>query len=292
MSTGEKKRYLLLVLDGGCQVMPEIAAGSGVQTERDRTRQQEKQAFLGMKLVETVSNRRASLLLPCSIKLTCHVKTICSFSRLRVVHCAAGDGVRCGAVAVGRRGAKICCLICAGLHIQGFLHYPEPFPHEMLFCGLYASYFLISFYSFLFLYKGCCGLNYTVEAIVSGAAFLLFVVSAFVSMYHAEKDIHLQYLTDEEEWYHPFFVYCRLQSLGATITAQMFLVHCSLALDLAGLLDRWFGRLGGRRSVAEGGFSTEDVQASGRLKINPFWMPAWKAILKRLPCDCKTESSG
>uniref|UniRef100_A0A8W7P241 DUF7775 domain-containing protein n=1 Tax=Anopheles coluzzii TaxID=1518534 RepID=A0A8W7P241_ANOCL len=134
VSTGEKKRYLLLVLDGGCQVMPEIAAGSGVQTERDRTRQQEKQAFLGMKLVET-----------------------------------------------------------------GFLHYPEPFPHEMLFCGLYASYFLISFYSFLFLYKGCCGLNYTVEAIVSGAAFLLFVVSAFVSMYHAEKDIHLQYLTDEEE---------------------------------------------------------------------------------------------
>uniref|UniRef100_A0A182PTT8 DUF7775 domain-containing protein n=1 Tax=Anopheles epiroticus TaxID=199890 RepID=A0A182PTT8_9DIPT len=154
--------------------------------ERDRTRQQEKQAFLGMKLVET-----------------------------------------------------------------GFLHYPEPFPHEMLFCGLYASYFLISFYSFLFLYKGCCGLNYTVEAIVSGAAFLLFVVSAFVSMFHAEKDIHLQYLTDEEEWYHPFFVYCRLQSLGATITAQMFLVHCSLSLDLAGLLDRWFGGLGSRRSVAE-----------------------------------------
>ncbi|XP_035911337.1 uncharacterized protein LOC118511863 isoform X2 [Anopheles stephensi] len=155
----------------------------------------------------------------------------------------------------------------------------------MLFCGLYASYFLISFYSFLFLYKNCCALNYTVEAIVSGGAFLLFVVSAFVSMYHAENDIHLQYLTDEEEWYHQFFVYCRLQSLGATITAQMFLVHCSLALDLAGLLDRWFGGLAGRRSTLDGG-SVDDVKASGRLQINPFWMPAFEALLKRLPCDC------
>ncbi|XP_050072685.1 uncharacterized protein LOC126560777 [Anopheles maculipalpis] len=249
--------------------MPEIAAGNSGQAERDRIRRQEKQAFLGMKLVET---------------------TICSFSRLRVVHCAAGDGVRCGAVAVGRRGAKICCLICAGLHIQGFLHYPEPFPHEMLFCGLYASYFLISFYSFVFLYMGCCALNYTVEAIVAGGAFLLFVVSAFVSMYHAENDIHLQYLTDKEEWYHRFFVYCRLQSLGATITAQMFLVHCSLALDLDGLLDRWFGGLGGRRSIAEEG-SADDVKATGRLQINPFWMPAYEALLKRLPCECcKGES--
>uniref|UniRef100_A0A182YKS0 DUF7775 domain-containing protein n=1 Tax=Anopheles stephensi TaxID=30069 RepID=A0A182YKS0_ANOST len=206
--------------------MPEIAAGNSGQAERDRTRRQEKQAFLGMKLVET-----------------------------------------------------------------GFLHYPEPFPHEMLFCGLYASYFLISFYSFLFLYKNCCALNYTVEAIVSGGAFLLFVVSAFVSMYHAENDIHLQYLTDEEEWYHQFFVYCRLQSLGATITAQMFLVHCSLALDLAGLLDRWFGGLAGRRSTLDGG-SVDDVKASGRLQINPFWMPAFEALLKRLPCDCfKAETA-
>uniref|UniRef100_A0A182WM10 DUF7775 domain-containing protein n=1 Tax=Anopheles minimus TaxID=112268 RepID=A0A182WM10_9DIPT len=219
--------------------MAEIAAGSSGLAERDRTRrQQEKQAFLGMKLVET-----------------------------------------------------ICCLICAGLHIQGFLHYPEPFPHEMLFCGLYASYFLISFYSMLFQYMDCFPLNYTVEAIVSGAAFLLFVVSAFVSMYHAETDIHLQYLTDEEEWYHPFFVYCRLQSLGATITAQMFLVHCSLALDLAGLLDRWFGGLAGRRSVGEDDLS-EDAKANGRLQINPFWMPAFEAVMKRLPCECKKSESG
>uniref|UniRef100_A0A182N1Z6 DUF7775 domain-containing protein n=1 Tax=Anopheles dirus TaxID=7168 RepID=A0A182N1Z6_9DIPT len=223
--------------------MPEItAAGSSAQAERVRIRRQEKQAFLGMKLVET-----------------------------------------------------ICCLICAGLHIQGFLHYPEPFPHEMLFCGLYASYFLISFYSFVFLYKDCCALNYAVEAVVSGGAFLLFVVSAFVSMYHAEKDIHLQYLTDEEEWYHQFFIYCRLQSLGATITAQMFLVHCSLALDLAGLLDRWFGGLGGasaRTSAVEEGL-TVDAEACGRLQINPFWMPAVNEIRKRLPCDCaKPAASG
>ncbi|XP_049297140.1 uncharacterized protein LOC125771009 isoform X1 [Anopheles funestus] len=253
--------------------MLEIAAGTSGRAEQDRTRRkQEKQAFLGMKLVET---------------------TICSFSRHRVVHCAAGNGVRCGAFAVGRRGAKICCLICAGLHIQGFLHYPEPFPHEMLFCGLYASYFLISFYSWLFLRLDCCPLNYTVEAIVSGVGFLLFVVSAFVSMYHAERDIHLQYLTDEEEWYHQFFAYLRLQSLGAIITAQMFLVHCSLALDLAGLLDRWFGGLAGRRSVAEGGSVEGDVKANERLQINPFWMPAFEAIRKRLPCECwKPESGG
>ncbi|XP_053675108.1 uncharacterized protein LOC128725392 [Anopheles nili] len=181
----------------------------------------------------------------------------------------------------------ISCLICAALHIQGFLHHPEPFPHEMLFCGLFASYFLISFYSFLFLLKGCSQVNYTVEAVVAGGAFLLFVVSAFVSMYHAEKDIHLQYLTDEEEWYHQFFIYCRMQSLSATITAQVFLVHCSLALELAGFLDRWFGGLAGRPL----GTGT-DPEASERLQINPFWMPALIAIRKRFSCNCERNEAG
>ncbi|KFB48109.1 AGAP004947-PA-like protein [Anopheles sinensis] len=265
--------------------MPEVGEGSGTV----RTQRLEKQAFLGLKLVETVSDRIVSL--PCTVKLTCHVKTICSFPVLRLVRGAAGNRARCAACAAGRRGvAKICCLICAATHIRGFLHHQEPFPHEMLFCGLYASYFLISCYAFLFLYRGCCALCYTVEAVLSGVGFLLFVVSAFVSMYHAEQDIHLQYLSDEEEWYHQFFVYCRLQSLTATITAQVFLVHCSLALDLAGLLDRWFGRLGSRTSVVgEEVAGTLDEQAAGRLQINPFWMPVWNAVWVRLPCGCAKD---
>ncbi|XP_050093868.1 uncharacterized protein LOC126576604 [Anopheles aquasalis] len=177
----------------------------------------------------------------------------------------------------------ICCLICAFVHIEGFLHYQEPFPHEMLFCGLYAGYFLISFYSFLFHFWKCCALNYLVESVISGSGFLLFIVSAFVSMYHAETDIHLQYLSDDEEGYHRFFVYCRLQSLGATITAQIFLIHCCLSMDLAGFLEKLHRVL--IRNIS-GPNELPSHEACEELRLHPFWIPMWTTMLNNMSCDC------
>lgn len=70
------------------------------------------------------------------------------------------------------------------------------------------------------------------EAIQAFLTFVLFILAALISMYFAEKDPHLQYLTNREEWEHKYFKLCRLQSVISLATGFMFLVHGTLMADV------------------------------------------------------------
>lgn len=105
------------------------------------------------------------------------------------------------------------------VHIIGFMYTPEPQPHEMIFCGTFFGFMLISFMA---TFGICMGSKIPVllEAILAMLGFTLFTVCSIVSMYHAENDQHLMYLTDMEEWYHPFFHISRLQVKSLWIICQ------------------------------------------------------------------------
>uniref|UniRef100_A0A336LV73 CSON003005 protein n=1 Tax=Culicoides sonorensis TaxID=179676 RepID=A0A336LV73_CULSO len=117
------------------------------------------------------------------------------------------------------------------IHIIGFSHIEEPLPHELVFCGTYFAFLLISI-------LGIIGfiLNYpsTVlnEAIITFIGFLMYLIVSYLSMYNAEHDLHLQYLTDKEEAEHFFFKMSRIQSIASVTGTYLYLMHFVLCLDL------------------------------------------------------------
>lgn len=76
--------------------------------------------------------------------------------------------------------------VCIIIHIWGFSDSEEPLPHEMIFCGTYFGFMLIS----LFINFGVAyGVSYPLqlEAIISFVGFSLFNITALLSMVHAEN---------------------------------------------------------------------------------------------------------
>lgn len=73
---------------------------------------------------------------------------------------------------------------------------------------------------------------FILNAITTGFGFLLFATTSILSMLNAENDYHLMYLTDTEEWSHPFFQISRQQSLLSLITAFIFLMDFMFSMDL------------------------------------------------------------
>ncbi|XP_058827979.1 uncharacterized protein LOC131687902 [Topomyia yanbarensis] len=175
----------------------------------------------------------------------------------------------------------IWCITCSGVHGFGIMDESEPFPHEMLFCGTYVAYSLISVFWFLFLCYGCCTINYISEAVVSLIGFVMFAVCGFIAMYHVETDIHMQYFSDKEEWYHKFFVCSRLESIFSMQASGLFLMHGMFMLDVLGVLDKIYS---GAESLASGiAIDYRDAEAYQRLRLSPFWVPSsrWIASMCR-----------
>ncbi|XP_055693224.1 uncharacterized protein LOC129795766, partial [Lutzomyia longipalpis] len=120
---------------------------------------------------------------------------------------------------------------CLVIHILGFLYKHEPLPHQFIFCGTFFGAFLVSLIgamSILIRYE----LSIVSEIFLCGFFFVLFLITAIVSMFNAEQDVHLLFLTDSEEADHKFFRISCLQSLMGLITALTFLLHCTFCLDL------------------------------------------------------------
>lgn len=122
------------------------------------------------------------------------------------------------------------CICCLAVHIIGIEYIDEPLPHDILSCGIFVCFL---FHSLM----GCVGIFLSVtlplllETIVNSTASVLFMIPSILSMVYVENDEHLQFLTDSEEFKHPFFIVCRRQSICALATSILFAMHSSLGWD-------------------------------------------------------------
>lgn len=137
-------------------------------------------------------------------------------------------------------------LCCLGYHARGFLNINHIHQHYT-YVAAFGGFSLMAMF-------GCLSicLKESVSPLREGAL-NIFAASAFIlvslnSMYHAEKDFHLMYLSAdvseviEEEHLeemelteppHPFFKYSKAQSVAALCCGCLFLLHAILAFDLA-----------------------------------------------------------
>ncbi|XP_073823648.1 uncharacterized protein [Musca autumnalis] len=120
--------------------------------------------------------------------------------------------------------------ICLSLHVMG-LDKVEPIPHVMFYCGTYFAFTLLTTFGSLGILLGRPA-KPLMEAIINGTGALMFILASLLSMYHAERDFHLMYLSDFEEPQHAFFRHCKQQSIASLITGLLFLLHCTFAVDI------------------------------------------------------------
>lgn len=119
---------------------------------------------------------------------------------------------------------------CMAFHIQGFLDDRQPLPHQMYFCGTFFGFTLIAIFGNIGISLGSRP-SMLIEAIVSGVATVFFIMSSIFSMYHAERDFHLMYLSDYEESVHPFFAISKKQSIAALTSGLFYMLHTIFAID-------------------------------------------------------------
>ncbi|XP_065364775.1 uncharacterized protein LOC135957876 [Calliphora vicina] len=137
-------------------------------------------------------------------------------------------------------------LCCLGYHARGFLNITYIQDHYT-YVAVFGGFSLMAMF-------GCLSicLKEPVSALREGLfniiAAIAFILVSMNSMYHAEKDFHLMYLSadvidDIEEEHleevelteqpHPFFKYSKAQSVAALCCGSLFLLHAILAFDLA-----------------------------------------------------------
>lgn len=120
-------------------------------------------------------------------------------------------------------------IFCFVAHLFSVFETKDQYPHDVLFCGTFSSFILISILAIAYLALG--SFNYFIEGASAIIGFVLFLSSSMWTMVLVETDKHLIWLTDKQEYYHPFFVNNRVQSVGALITAFMYLLHFLLSID-------------------------------------------------------------
>lgn len=119
--------------------------------------------------------------------------------------------------------------VCFCFHIHGVL-IKEKINHIMIFCGTYFGFS----YCALIMNIGMFFNEYTpilLEIIIAFLAAVMFLLSSVLSMFFAEQDRHLMFLTAKEEVTHEFFEVAKKQSAGSLCTGLFYLLHFLLASD-------------------------------------------------------------
>lgn len=148
------------------------------------------------------------------------------------------------------------CFLCICVHVMGMKNPGEPMTHDLFFCGIFFGFW---FYSMIQVWALCFGLamNILIEAINSFFGGVFFLVAAALAMMNAEQDEHLMYLTDDEERTHPFFYYCKWQSIFSLITGFSFIRNFLLIMDILLIRD------------SEDGQDLDDEDREARLNAIP-----------------------
>ncbi|XP_036319592.1 uncharacterized protein LOC118734015 [Rhagoletis pomonella] len=124
--------------------------------------------------------------------------------------------------------------LCMGTQIEGFLNVAVS-QDLYLYITLFSVSTCISFF-------GCLNLcmendpSFIREVIWNGFACFGYILASILTMYHAEKDLYLIYLSDleiiEDETTHSLFNYSKFQAISAIVTGVVHLLHSVLAADI------------------------------------------------------------
>ncbi|XP_014087215.1 uncharacterized protein [Bactrocera oleae] len=166
-------------------------------------------------------------------------------------------------------------IVCLTFHVLGFLH-TEPLPHNLFYCGTFASFTVYAAFGIL---NNLCGhgRTATIEAIATTLGAVMHFAASLLSMYHAEQDFHLMFLTDTEEPKHRYFFYCKAQSIAALTTGGMYMLHATYAYD-AGFI-RFKREL---RSGVASDQETEDEESLQRYRTHIEMFVCGKWVHKKL----------
>ncbi|XP_017861503.1 PREDICTED: uncharacterized protein LOC108612928 [Drosophila arizonae] len=119
---------------------------------------------------------------------------------------------------------------CTYVHRMGTLQ-EEPISHNIFFCGTFVGFVLLQAITCARLMMGLRTLLRPL-LFISALGFCMHVLCALVSMRFAEKDFHLQFMSDVGENSHNYFRECRLQSIISMVTAGIYLIEGVLVLDI------------------------------------------------------------
>lgn len=119
--------------------------------------------------------------------------------------------------------------VCFVSHMFNVFGTKDQYPHDVLFCGTFTSFILISILAIT--HQSLGAFNYYIEGVTALIGFVLFITSSIWTMVIVEIDEHLPGLSEKQEFEHPFFYNSRVQSVGALITAFIFLLHFILTID-------------------------------------------------------------
>ncbi|XP_018792436.1 PREDICTED: uncharacterized protein LOC108971069 [Bactrocera latifrons] len=124
--------------------------------------------------------------------------------------------------------------LCMGIQIEGFLNVAVS-QDLYLYITVFSVFTCTSFFGCL----NICMENDPVllrEIIWSSFASFSYIITGITTMYHAEKDLYLMYLSDleiiEDEMGHQFFGYSKTQTILAIVTSVVYLLHAVLAGDM------------------------------------------------------------
>ncbi|CAG9800130.1 unnamed protein product [Chironomus riparius] len=123
----------------------------------------------------------------------------------------------------------LCSCSCLIAHLFSVFATKDPYPHDVIFCGTFTSFILVSILAIT--HQSTGSFNYYIEGATALIGFVLFIFSSIWTMVLVEMDEHLPWLSEKQEYDHPFFINNRVQSVGALITAFIFLLHFIFTID-------------------------------------------------------------
>lgn len=121
-------------------------------------------------------------------------------------------------------------IVCLMIHILGSLHFQEPQPHNMIFCGTFAGFILIPLIRAVHLLLGLKTHLYP-QILIDGCGTILHFLCALLSLHYAENDFHLIFMGPQQELNHHYFAYCKKQSVACIIAGALYLLQFALTLD-------------------------------------------------------------
>ena len=133
---------------------------------------------------------------------------------------------------------KVFCFLCfleaslslsSSLNIFFFMDPNEPQPQIIVLMFFFGVFTATSIQILYILTQKALSIKF--EAFSASFGFTVFILASIMSMVAVEHDKHLESMTDKEELAHPFFLISRVQSVQSLVTAMIFLMHTTFAID-------------------------------------------------------------
>lgn len=171
--------------------------------------------------------------------------------------------------------------VCFSFHVFKIMAMKdELFPYEIVLRFAYLGFMILSAFSAIGHIKEF--LNFYYEAACGISGFIYFMFASIWSMAVVEHDEHLEYLTEAEEFQHLFFQINRFQSVLALLSAMLFLLHATFAIDhIQGARNREIDDVPSAPQLPRFSLSSMDEVARKPLKLFFFPEMFWERAFQK-----------